>query len=59
MFSKSSAGNQGDEKRVYLVGGAEGETSETEEDVLSFEFWVLSYLSRAWAKETRETKETR
>ena len=32
---------------------------ETEEIVLSCEFWVLSYLSRAGAKETRGTKETR
>ena len=47
------------------VCGAEGEksamsgTGETEEIVLSFELWVLSYLSRAGTKETRETKETR
>jgi hypothetical protein len=31
----------------------------TEEVVLSFELWVLSYLSRAGAEETRETKYTR
>jgi hypothetical protein len=31
----------------------------TEEVVLSCEFWVLSYPSRARAKETRGTKETR
>ena len=33
--------------------------SGTEEVVLSCEFWVLSCLSRAGAKETRGTKETR
>ena len=50
------------EELVGLVSGAEGEPSETggtEEVVLSCEFWVLSYLSRAGAKETRGTKETR
>ena len=44
---------------VYLVDGEPRETGgtcETEEVVLSFELWVLSYLSRAGAKETRETK---
>jgi hypothetical protein len=36
-----------------LWGKGDGEV------VLSFEFWVLSYLSLAGAKESRETKETR
>jgi hypothetical protein len=50
---------------VYLVCVAEGEksatsgTGETEEIVLSFELWVLSYLSHAGAKETREIISTR
>ena len=50
---------------VHLVGlvyGGEGEksaTGETEEVVLSFELWVLSYLSLAGDKETREIISTR
>jgi hypothetical protein len=35
------------------------ESTPTFREVLSCEFWVLSYLSRAGAKETRGTKETR
>jgi hypothetical protein len=41
------------------VKGETGGTRETKEVVLSFEFWVLSYLSRAGAIEAREAKETR
>ena len=39
--------------------GETNTTGGTEEVVLSCEFWVLSYLSRAGAKETRGTKKTR
>ena len=44
---------------AYGAEGGKSATGETEEVVLSCEFWVLSYLSRAGAKETRGTKETR
>jgi len=33
-------------------------TGGMEEVVLSFELWILSYLSRSGARETRGTKET-
>jgi hypothetical protein len=36
-----------------------GGRGETEEVVLSCEFWVLSCLSRVGAEESRETKYTR
>ena len=44
---------------AYGAEGGKSGAGGTEEVVLSCEFWVLSYLSRAGAKETRGTKETR
>jgi hypothetical protein len=47
------------DKLVCAVESETCATGGTEEVVLSFELWVLNYLSRARAKETRGTKETR